>query len=359
MANRIAFSVVVMMVVFVGCSKTSTVASSPDISPTGTSPTAVQPTTVTDPLPSWNDGPAKQAIVGFVKTTTEQGNANLLAPEDRIATFDQDGTVWVEHPVYSQLYFISDRLAAIAPQHPEWNSKPLFHGLIVGDFSALEKASVQDLEELHNATQMSMPVGDYQNLVRNWMVKAKHVRFDKPYSEMIYQPMIEVMQYLRANGYRTYIVTGGGQEFVRTYAEKLYGIPTEQVIGSALQTEYSYTPSGKSVLMRKSKLLLNNDHAGKPEDIYLFLGKRPHAAFGNSTGDQQMLEYTQDVGGTTLEMLVLHDDAEREYAYGPAQGLPDTHVGKFTQALYNEAKQRGWTVISMKNDWKKIFAWEK
>ena len=171
--------------------------------------------------------------------------------------------------------------------------------------------------------------------------------------------MLEVMKYLRANSYRTYIVTGGGQIFVRTYSQRVYGVPPEQVIGSALKTEYRYDKDGKPILMRTKSILLNNNNAGKAEDIYLFIGKRPHAAFGNSTGDQQMLEYTQGVSGASLEMLVLHDDAQREYAYGPAQGLPDTHFGKFTQALYDEAKAKGWTVISMKNDWNRIFAWEK
>jgi hypothetical protein len=191
------------------------------------------------------------------------------------------------------------------------------------------------------------------------MATAKHPRYDKLYSQLVYEPMIEVMKYLRENGYRTYIVTGGGQEFVRVTSQEIYGIPPEQIIGSAVETQYEYTKDGRSILARKSKLLLDNNNQGKAEDIFLFLGKRPHAAFGNSTGDQQMLEYTQGVGGASLEMLVLHDDAQREYAYGPAQGLGDTHFGAFTQALYDEAKKRGWNVISMKNDWKRIFAWEK
>ena len=218
--------------------------------------------------------------------------------------------------------------------------------------------SEKDMQDLSDATQIGMPVDQFASLVKNWMATAKHPRFDRPYPQMVYQPMLEVMKYLRDNGYRTYIVTGGGQQFVRTYSQAVYGIPSEQVIGSAIDTQYTYDKDGQGILMRK-KLLLNNNGVGKAEDIYLFIGQRPKAAFGNSTGDQQMLEYTQAGGGASLEMLVMHDDAQREYAYGPAQGLPDTKVGKFTQPLYDEAKAKGWTVISMKSDWKQIFAWEK
>jgi hypothetical protein len=195
----------------------------------------------------------------------------------------------------------------------------------------------------------------FQKIVKDWMARAKHPHFNKPYPKMVYQPMLEVMRYLRANGYKTYIVTGGGQDFVRAYAEDVYGIPPEHIIGSAFETRYTYNEYRQGVLMREPKLLLNNNLSAKPEDIYLFIGKRPRAAFGNSTGDQQMLEYTQAAGGARLMQLVLHDDAKREFAYGPAQGLPDTKVGTFTQALYDEAKSRGWNVISMKNDWNCIF----
>jgi len=331
--------------------------------PTPSAPTAGQPAAtaaaVGDPLPSWNDGPAKQAILEFVKTTTDKSNPKFVPPEDRIATFDQDGTTWVEQPVYSQVLFMKDRLAAIAPQHPEWSKKPLFKGLFTGDVEAMAKASDEDFQAIHDATEISMPVDEFAPLVKDWMAKAKHPKFNRPYPQMVYQPMLEVMKYLRDNHYRTYIVTGGGQEFVRAYSQQVYGIPPEQVIGSALETQYEYNKEGQGVLMRDPKLLLNNNGAGKAEDIYLFIGRHPKAAFGNSTGDQQMLEYTQAGGGASLEMLVLHDDATREYAYGPAQGLHDTKVGTFSQALYDEAKAKGWTVISMKNDWKQIFAWEK
>ncbi len=194
---------------------------------------------------------------------------------------------------------------------------------------------------------------------QEWIAKAKHPRWNRPYTELVYQPMLEVIDLLRANGFRIYIVTGGGQAFVRTYADRVYGLPPEQIIGSALETQFTYDEQGKGVLMRAPKLLLNDNFSGKPEDIYLFTGRRPQAAFGNSTGDRQMLEYTAAGAGTRLMMLVLHDDPEREYAYGPAKGLPDTKAGTFTQALYDEAKSKGWIVISMKNDWSKMFSFEK
>jgi phosphoserine phosphatase len=355
---------VFLALIVTGCattptSTTPTSTDSPSSTPAGAVHNAVEKLTGADPLPSWNDGPAKQAIINFVKTTTEKKNPQYVAPEDRIATFDQDGTTWVEHPLYSQLRFMLDRVSTLSAQHPEWSSKPLFKGMLIGDAKAMAKATQSDLDALDKATQIKMPVDEFHTLAQNWMATAKHPRFDRPYPELVYQPMLEVMKYLRDNGYRTYIVTGGGQEFVRTFSQQVYGIPREQVIGSAVETQYEYDKDGKGILTRKAKLLLDNNNGGKAQDILLFLGKRPHAAFGNSTGDQQMLEYTQGVEGNSLEMLVLHDDAQREYAYGPAQGLPDTHFGKFTQELYDEAEKKGWTVISMKNDWKKIFAWEK
>jgi len=204
-----------------------------------------------------------------------------------------------------------------------------------------------------------MTVEQFGVEVKGWLARAKHPRFKRPYTELVYQPMLEVMQYLRANGYKTYIVTGGGQDFVRVYSEHVYEIPPEQVVGTAGGIKYGYDKSGRPTLTKEPKLLLNDNNAGKPEGIHLMIGRRPYAAFGNSTGDRQMLEYTGAGDGARLMMLVLHDDANREYAYGPAQGLPDTKVGAFTQALYEEAKKRGWTVISMKNDWKRIFAFEE
>jgi phosphoglycolate phosphatase-like HAD superfamily hydrolase len=313
---------------------------------------------VQDPLPSWNEGAAKQAILNFVHATTDPSSPNFVPSEERIATFDQDGTTWVEHPMYTQLMFALDRVAKLAPQHPEWKTTPPFQTVLSGDREATAKLTTKDLEAILFATHTGMTVDQFQTEVKAWLTKARDKRWNRHYTELIYQPMLEVMQYLRANGYKTYIVTGGGQDFVRAYAEVVYGIPPEQVIGSAVETHYIYDKAGQGVLMRPPKLLLNDNFSGKPEDIYLFTGRRSKAAFGNSTGDRQMLEYTQG-GGANLVMLVLHDDGQREYAYGPARGLPDTKVGAFSQELCDEAKSRSWFVISMKNDWKRIFAFEK
>ena len=312
-----------------------------------------------DPLPSWNDGAAKKAIINFVMTTTDKSSPNFVPSEQRIAVFDQDGTTWVEHPMYTQVVFALDRVVALAPQHPEWRTTQPFAGVLSGDKAVTATFTMKDLEAILMATQTGMSVEQFQTIVSDWIAKAKDSRWHRPYTELIYQPMLELMQYLRANGYKTYIVTGGGQEFVRTYAEKVYGIPPEQIIGTAIDAQFTYNAAGQGILMRPPRLLLNDNFSGKPEDIYLFTGRHSKAAFGNSTGDQQMLEYTQAGGGASLMMLVLHDDAQREYAYGPAQGLPDSKVGTFTPALYDEAKAKGWTVISMKKDWKRIFAWEK
>ena len=312
-----------------------------------------------DPLPSWNDGAAKHAILKFVQTTTDKANSNYVPPEQRFATFDQDGTTWVEHPVYTQIVFAFDRVHELAPQHPEWKTTAPFNAVIADDKAAMAKFTMKDIETIMVATHTGMTVEAFQAMAKDWLASARDPRWHRPYTELIYQPMLEVLQYLRANGYRTYIVTGGGQDFVRSYAQQVYGIPPEQIIGSTVELKYTYDAAGKGVLVRPPKILLNDNFSGKPEDIYLFIGRHPEVAFGNSTGDQQMLEYTQAGSGATLEMIVLHDDAKREYAYGPADGLPNTEVGTFTQALYDEAKSRGWFVISMKNDWKRIFAWEK
>jgi len=209
------------------------------------------------------------------------------------------------------------------------------------------------------ATLSGMTVDGFNAEVKKWIETAKHPRWNRPYTELVYQPMLEVMRYLRANGFKTYIVTGSGQDFVRVYSERVYGIPPEQVVGTMGATKFGYDRNGRPMLTKEPKLLLNDTDTGKPEGIHLMIGRRPYAAFGNSPGDQQMLEYTRAGDGARLAVLILHDDAEREYAYGPAQGLPDTRVGAFTQALYDEAKKNGWTVISMKNDWKRIFAFDR
>jgi phosphoglycolate phosphatase-like HAD superfamily hydrolase len=315
-------------------------------------------TQAADPLASWNDGAAKQAIVEFVNATTTQGSPQFVPPEARVATFDQDGTLWVEHPMYTQVTYCFERVPALVKQKPGLKNKEPFKTVLSGNREAMAKLSTNQLVEILAATLSGMSVDEFSAEAKKWIAEAKDPRWKRPYTELTYQPMQEVLQYLRANGYKTYIVTGGGQDFVRVYAEQVYGIPPEQVVGSAGGTKFGYDKSGKPFLTKEPKLLLNDNNAGKPEGIHLMIGRRPFAAFGNSTGDRQMLEYTKAGDGARLAMIVLHDDAEREYAYGPAQGLPDTKVGTFTQALYDEAKKNGWTVISMKNDWKMIFPFE-
>ena len=311
-----------------------------------------------DPLPSWNDGPAKQAILDFVKATTDKSSPNYVPPEARIATFDQDGTLWVEHPIYTQLVYVLDRVPDVVKAKPELANVEPFKTVLSGDREAIAKLTTPDLLKIVAVTLSGMTVDTFKAEAEKWIATAKDGRWKRPYTELTYQPMQEVLSYLRANEFKTYIVTGGGQDFVRVYSERVYGIPPEQVVGSAGDVTYSYDKDGKPVLIKEPKLLLNDNDAGKPEGIHLEIGRRPVAAFGNSTGDQQMLEYTGAGAGARLKMLVLHDDATREYAYGPATGLPDTKVGTFTQSLFDEAKKDGWTVISMKDDWKRIFGFE-
>jgi phosphoglycolate phosphatase-like HAD superfamily hydrolase len=311
----------------------------------------------TTPLASWNDGPAKQAILDFVKETTDRASTSYVPPEERIATFDQDGTLWVEHPLYSQAFFALDRVHELAPKHPEWKSREPFKAVLANDLSALAHFSERDWAELVFVTHAGMSQAAFLEIVQKWMATAKHPRFKRPFTELTYQPMIEVIDYLHANQFETFIVTGGGQDFVRAYSQRVYGIPTQQVVGSSLVTKYEFKDD-KAQLMRLPKLFFNDNFDGKAIGIDLFIGKRPYAAFGNSTGDREMLEYTGAGNGARLKMLVYHDDSAREYAYGPAGGLPDTKVGTFTQSLMDEAKARMWTVVSMKNDWKRIFSFE-
>ena len=310
-----------------------------------------------DELPSWKDGPAKQAIVAFVTAAIDPAGPSFVPPDDRIATFDQDGTLWVEHPLYTQAMFALDRVHELAPRHPEWKKKEPFKAVLADDRVAMAKFGEGDWAQIVAATHAGMSTEDFLEIVEQWLTTAKHPRFQRPYTDLVYQPMLEIMDYLRANGFRTYIVTGGGEEFVCVYSERVYGIPPEQVVGSSIVTKYEVR-DGKPVLMREPKTFFIDDHAGKPIGINLFIGKRLYAAFGNSGGDREMLEWTQAGDGARLMMLVLHDDAEREYAYGPANGLPDTKVGTFSQSLMVEAENRGWVVISMKNDWKRNFPFD-
>jgi phosphoglycolate phosphatase-like HAD superfamily hydrolase len=311
-----------------------------------------------DPLPSWNDGPAKKAILDFVRATTDKASPKYVPPPARVAAFDQDGTLWVEHPMYTQVVYCLERVPALVKGKPELKDVEPFKTVLSGDRAAIAKLPTNDLVEILSATLSGMTVEVFTAEVKKWLATARHPRWKRPYTELVYQPMLEVLKYLRGSGYRTYIVTGGGQDFVRTYADEVYGIPPEQIVGTMGGTKYGYDKDGRPKLTREPKLLLNDNDAGKPEGIHLMIGRRPHAAFGNSTGDQQMLEYTGAGGGARLMMLVLHDDAKREYAYGPADGLPDTKVGTFSTGLMAEAKKRGWVVISMKDDWRRIFPFD-
>jgi len=307
----------------------------------------------TDPLPSWNDGAAKKAIIEFVKATTTQGSPKFVPQPERIATFDQDGTLWVEYPMYSQVVYCLERVPAVVKAKPELANVEPFKTVMSGNREAMAKLTMPDLFKILAATLTGMPVEEFNAEVKKWLAAAKDHRWKKPYTELTYLPMQEVMKYLRANGYKTYIVTGGGQDFVRVYAESVYGVPPEQVVGTAGATKYGYDKNGKPFLTKEPKLLLNDDKAGKPEGIHLMIGRRPVAAFGNSIGDKEMLEYTQAGDGARLMMLVYHDDEKREYAYGAK-----SKIGTFPDALMADAKKKGWTVISMKNDWKKIFAFD-
>jgi len=307
-----------------------------------------------DPLPSWNDGPAKQSIITFVEKVTKPGSPDFVPIPERIATFDNDGTLWSEQPVPVQFYFVADRVKALAPQHPEWKDKEPFASLLKGDLQAALEGGDHGLMELFMATHTGMTTDEFAQMVTDWIATAKHPQTGKRFLDMTYQPMIEVLAYLRANGFKNFIVSGGGIEFMRPWAEKAYGIPPEQVIGSSIKTKFELR-DGKAVLVRLPALNFNDDKADKPVGINQHIGRRPIAAFGNSIGDQQMLEYAQGGSGTRFGLLVLHDDALREFAYGPARGLPDIKYGQFTPALDELAKKNGWTVVSMKADWKQVF----
>ncbi len=306
-----------------------------------------------DPLPSWNDTTPKKAIVAFVERVTREGSPDFVPPEERIATFDNDGTLWCEQPLYFQLLFALDRVKALAPQHPEWKTKEPFASLFKGDMKGALAGGERAILEIIVATHAGMTTAEFEQIVKDWIATAKHPKFKRPYTECVYQPMTELLAYLRANGFKTFIVSGGGIEFMRPWTEKVYGIPPEQVVGSSIRTKYEWR-DGKPVLMRLPEMNFIDDKSGKPVGINSHIGRRPIAAFGNSTGDQQMLEWTQAGDGARLMMLVHHDDAVREFAYGA-----ESKIGTFSDALMAEAKKNSWTMISMKDDWKTIFAFEK
>jgi phosphoglycolate phosphatase-like HAD superfamily hydrolase len=303
------------------------------------------------PLPSWNEGLRKQAILDFVEATTREGSAGFVPRAERIAVFDNDGTLWVEHPMYTQLAFALDRVKALAPQHPEWKTKSPFSAVLKGDLKALAASGEKGILELIMATHAGMSTEEFANIVTAWLDSARHPRFQRPYTEVVYQPMIELLRYLREKGFKTYIVSGGGIEFMRPFTEKVYGIPPEQVIGSSIVTQYEMQ-DGKPALMRLPKVDFIDDKAGKPVTIEKFIGRRPVLAFGNSDGDQQMLQWTAAGRGARFMGLVRHTDEKREYAYDRKSDF-----GRLDKAL-DEAIAKGWVVVDMKTDWKRIFAFE-
>jgi len=305
-----------------------------------------------DQLSSWNGGPTKQTIVDFVARVTKEGSPDFVPVPERIATFDNDGTLWAEQPMYFQFFFALHRVKALAPQHPEWKTKEPFASLLKGNVKGVLKEGERAMLEIVMATHAGMTTEEFEKIVKDWVASAKHPKTKRPYTEMVYQPMLELLAYLRANGFKTFIVSGGGVEFMRPWTEKVYGISPEQVIGSSVKTKFEMR-DGKPVLVRLPEINFIDDKAGKPVGIHQHIGRRPIAAFGNSEGDREMLEWTQTAGGARLMMLVHHDDAVREFAYGT-----ESKIGTFSDALMTEAKKNGWTVISMKNDWKVVFPFE-
>jgi hypothetical protein len=309
---------------------------------------AMAQSTKADPLPSWNEGPAKKAILDFVARTTTAGGPDFVPVEERIATFDNDGTLWVEQPIYTQVVFTLDRVKALARKHPEWKEKQPFKAVLEHDMSALKVSGEKGLVEMMMATQAGTTTDEFAQSVSQWIARAKHPRFQRLYTECVYQPMLELLSYLRAQGFATYIVSGGGVEFMRPWTEKVYGVPPQQVIGSSIKTKFELR-NGEPVLVRLPEINSIDDHAGKPVGINQYIGRRPIAAFGNSDGDQQMLEWTSAGKGPRLLMLIHHTDAEREYAYDRK-----SLVGTLDKA-WDEAIAKGWVVVDMKSDWKTIF----
>ena len=304
-----------------------------------------------DPLPSWNDGKAKQAILAFVRAVTDRSSPQYVTPERRIATFDNDGTLWAEQPMYVQASFALDRVKTLAPRHPDWKDRQPFKAILEHDTKSLLASGEKGIGELVMATHAGMTTDEFETIVRQWVATAKHPRFNRPFTDLVYQPMLELLAYLRDNGFRTYIVSGGGVEFMRPWVEQAYGIPPEQVIGSNIKTKFEMR-DGTPILLRQPDVDFVDDGPGKPVGIHKFIGRRPLAAFGNSDGDLQMLQWAAAGDGPRFLLLVHHTDAEREWAYDR-----QSPVGRLDKAL-DEAQQRGWTVVDMKADWKRIFPFE-
>ena len=306
----------------------------------------------TDPLPSWNNGKAKQSIVVFVEKVTTPGSPDFVPPAERIATFDNDGTLWAEKPMYFQLFFALDRVKELAPQHPEWKDKEPFASLLKGDVKTALAGGDKAILEIVMATHAGMTTIEFEKIVKDWIAKARHPKTKRLYTEMVYQPMLELLAFLRANGFKTFIVSGGGIEFMRPWADAVYGIPPEQIVGSSIKTKFEMRQDGP-VLVRLPEINFIDDKEGKPVGINSHIGRRPVAAFGNSDGDLQMLQWTTAGQGARLALLVHHTDAEREWAYDRKSS-----IGKLDRGL-DEAAKRGWVVVSMKDDWKRIFAFEE
>jgi hypothetical protein len=315
---------------------------------------AAEPATLlrADPLLSWNGGRAKQSIVEFVAKVTKEGTPDFVPAAERIAVFDNDGTLWAEQPMYFQLLFALDRVKALAPQHPEWRDKEPFASLLKGDVKGALDGGEPAIAQIVMATHAGMTTDEFDRIIREWIATARHPMTKRLYTEMVYQPMLELLAYLRANGFKTFIVSGGGIEFMRPWTERVYGIPPEQVVGSSIMTKFELR-DGKAVLVRLPEINFIDDKAGKPVGIHQYIGRRPIAAFGNSDGDLQMLQWTAAMAGPRLMLLVHHTDAEREWAYDRK-----SHVGRLDKAL-DEARAKGWTIVDMKSDWKRIFAFEK
>ncbi len=301
-----------------------------------------------NPLPSWNEGAAKTAIVDFVARVTDKSSPHYVGPQARIATFDNDGTLWSEQPVYFQLLFAVDRVKQLAAKHPEWQNEQPFKAVLEGDLETVMAGGEHALLELVMATHAGNTTEEFSQIVEDWLASAKHPKTGRPYTDMVFQPMLELLAYLRSNGFKTYIVSGGGIEFMRPWAERVYGIPPEQVVGSSIKTEFEIR-DGSPVLVRLAEINFIDDKAGKPVGINQHIGRRPILAFGNSDGDLQMLQWTAAGNGASLMLLLHHTDAKREWAYDR-----ESAIGRLDKAL-DEAKRKDWTVVDMKKDWKFIF----
>jgi len=305
-----------------------------------------------DPLSSWNEGPSKHAIINFVERVTSPGSPDFVAPGERVATFDNDGTLWSEQPVYFQLLFAMDRVKALASQHPEWKTIQPFKAVLDNDLEALAASGEKGLLEIVMATHAGMTTAEFEQIVRNWLATARHPRFKRPFTDLVFQPMLELLTYLRANGFKTFIASGGGIEFMRPWTERVYGIPPEQVVGSSIKTKFEIRHN-QPVLIRLPEINFIDDKAGKPVGIHQHIGRRPIAAFGNSDGDLQMLQWTAAGNGLRFALIVHHTDSEREWAYDR-----QSHVGRLDKA-FDEAKANGWTLVDMMKDWKVIYPFQQ